>query len=726
MNKNLFELSLVTSAVLSALLVSNAYAEEAVELNEVNVSAKRLIENMPAQGYQGKTSRSASRTETAIKDTPQSITVITQDLIKDQSIQSIAEAVRYVPGVTISQGEGNRDAINFRGAGVTTGDFYIDGVRDDIQTYRDLYNTERIEVLRGPNAMIFGRGGSGGVINRVSKEAGWDPIRELSVTYGAFDQKRSSIDIGNAINDIAAFRLNAVYEDANSYRNGVTLERYGFNPTLTIKPSEATKVILSAEYFMDKRIGDRGMPSRINGSENIGNRPYDIGDHSTFFGSARLSPNETETKAFNATIDHTFDNGVNIRNISRYADYDKFYDNVYARTSVSNELMSLGAYRDDTKRENLFNQTDISYKIKFAGVEHKLLIGMELARQETDNRRFSPNANNDSLTGTVSVNSPYYFGERTWFNKRINRSSDANITAFYLQDQIVLNPNWELVLGVRHDRFDIDYKDLATTSDPNRYQKIETTDNKLSPRAGLIFKPQQNISIYASYSQSFVPRAGDQLSGLTTLNANLSPEKFINQELGIKVDLMPELSLTAAIYKLERENLAVTDPNNPTQSVVIDGQQTKGLELGVAGKVTSNWSVFGGYALQDAEITKDYTTSTSSSAPTILSGTRVGQTPRQTFSLWNKYQIDEIWSAAIGIVGRSEMYALTPTVHDSTILPGYTRIDGAIFGQLSKNVRLQVNLENLTNKEYALSAHNNNNILPGSPLAGRATLIYNF
>ena len=724
MTMQYWKVNLLKALVASIYLTGHVvHAEDAVELQEVNVVGAAISDTKPVKGYNAKRSRTATRTDTSLKDTPQSITVVTQDVMKDQSIQSITEAIRYVPGVTASQGEGNRDAINFRGAGVSTGDFYVDGVRDDIQTYRDLYNTDRIEVIRGSNAMIFGRGGSGGLINRVSKEAGWDPVRELSVTYGAFDQKRTTIDIGNAINDVAAFRLNAVYEDANSYRNGVTLERYGATPTLTIRPSDKTKIVLSAEYFMDKRIGDRGMPSRQNGASNLGNRPYDIGDHSTFYGNARLSPNQTETKAFNATIEHAFDNGVSIRNITRYADYDKYYDNVYASSSVNSAgQLSLGAYLDDTQRQNLFNQTDINYTLKAAGLEHKLMAGLELGRQKTDNFRESLGTNGDGLITGVAIDSPVYSGSRTWFNRRLNRSSNADTTAFYLQDQIIFNPKWELVLGLRNDRFDVDYDYYDRHSTSGSEGKFNVTDNKTSPRAGLIFKPLENFSLYASYSQSFVPRAGDQLNGLSLTNANLAPEKFINHEVGAKYDVNSDLSLTAALYKLQRENMAVNDPNVNGQTIIIDGQETKGLELGVSGKVNSKWSMFGGYALQDAKITDDYDRGDNR----VSAGAQSAQTPRQTFSLWNRYQFNEVWGAAIGVISRSEMFAAIPTATTSTILPGYTRIDAAIYGQFTKNLRLQVNLENLTNKEYALSAHNNNNILPGSPLAGRATLIYNF
>lgn len=716
--KSAMQLALVSLSL--STMTTHAIAEEKmaepIQLQDVSVVGKAESDTKPVKGYNAKKSRSATRTETDLKDTPQSVSVVTQDVIKDQSIQSISEAVRYVPGVTASQGEGNRDALNFRGAGVTTGDFYQDGLRDDIQTYRDLYNTDRIEVLRGANAMIFGRGGSGGVINRVTKEAGWDPVRELSLSYGAYNQKRGTIDIGNAINDVAAFRLNAVYEDSDSYRDGVNLERYGATPTLTIKPSDATKIVLSAEYFMDKRIGDRGMPSIGSGLKN---RPYDIGDHSTFFGSARLSPNETETTAFNALIEHAFDNGVKVRNSTRFADYNKFYQNVYANGAVTNGQVALGAYRDDTARENLINQTDVTYSLKAGGLEHKLLVGMELGRQDTDNSRRSPGGS-DSLGVSVSAENPEFTGALNLNNLRVNRRSEVTNTAFYIQDQIILSPKWELVFGLRHDNFDMDYTDLGTTANPGRNVQINESDNKLSPRAGLIFKPLDNLSVYASYTESFVPRAGDQLTGLTLTTANLSPEKFINKEIGAKYDVNPELSLTAAVYKLERENIAVTDPVNAGQNILIDGQETKGLELGVTGKVTDKWSVFGGYAFQDAEITKDQIVAN------ISSGTTLAQTPRHTFSVWNRYDFNDTWGAAIGVVSRSDMYAATPTATGSTVLPGYTRLDAAVYGKLDKNLRLQLNLENLTNKEYALSAHNNNNIVPGSPLTARATMIYNF
>jgi catecholate siderophore receptor len=722
LSANSYKISAIKTAVRSvlfgsslALMSAHAFAETPTDpeitLKEVDVVAPAIKDETP-KGYNAKRSTTATRTDTELRDVPQAISVVTQDQIQDQSVQSVSEAVRYVPGVTAIQGEGNRDAIVFRG-NATTGDFFVDGTRDDVQTYRDLYNTDRIEVLKGPSGMIFGRGGAGGVINRVSKEAGWDPISQITTSFGAYDHKRISGDYGQAVNDEIAFRINAVYEDSGSYRDGVDLERYGVTPTVTIKPDEKSKIVLGMEYFKDKRVADRGVPS-VNGPGNstLKNRPFNISDEDTFFGNADLSPTETETVAFNAMFEHAFDNGINVKNRTRFASYDKYYQNVFARSPVRNDgTVQIGAYRDDTRRENIINQTDITYSLKTGILEHKLLAGAEFSVQDTDNKRLTP-PGGENLGGSVPSSNPVRTGVA--FNT-FSRNQESNVTvaAFYLQDQIIFSPQWQAIVGLRNDNFDTDYNDILNSRD------IKVSDNLLSPRAGLIYKPVEALSLYANYSVSYVPRAGDQLTSLTIANSTFDPEKFTNREIGAKWDINPNLSFTAAVYKLERQNVPVADPNNAAFQILVDGQETKGVELSIAGNITDKWSIFGGYAFQDAELTKDQ-------SATILKGTELAQTPRNTFSLWNRYDFNETWGAAIGVISRSDMYAAVPTTTVSTILPGYTRLDAAVFAKLNKNTRLQINLENLTNKEYALYAHNNNNITPGSPITGRATLIYNF
>lgn len=716
---------------------ADTQAENAIELKQIEVVGKAESDTKPVKGYNAKNSTTATKTDSLLRDVPQSISVITQEVIQDQSIQSVTDAVRYVPGVSAAQGEGNRDALIFRGI-ATTGDLFVDGMRDDVQTYRDFYNTDRIEVLKGPNGMIFGRGGAGGVVNRVSKEAGWTPVSELIATYGAYNQKRISGDYGQAINDEVAFRVNAVYENSDSYRDGVDLERYGITPTLTIRPTDNTKIVLSAEYFEDKRVADRGAPSANGVSNSILNRkPFNIGDYSAFYGSAKLSPTETESSAFNALIEHEFSNGIAVKNRTRYANYDKFYQNVFADSAVNNVgNFTVRGYADFTDRENLINQTDLTYTAQWGKVEHKLLAGMELAKQDTSNSRLTAFFNNDfTATGTqttVNVNNATEIGSTpVSFRQNLvndnnayrDNKSSVNIIGVYLQDQIILSPQWQAIVGLRHDRFDTDFDGVRRSGvNTTVSERFNVTDNLLSPRAGLIFKPVEPVSIYANYSMSYVPRAGDQLTSLTVTNKSFDPEKFINHEIGFKWDVNPNLALTAAAYRLERQNVQAKDPNNSSVDILIDGQITKGIELGIAGNITDKWSVFGGVAFQDGEITKQQ----GAGASAVLKGSELAQTPDRTLSLWNRYNINDTWGIALGVISISERYAALPTATQSTIMPGYTRYDAAIFAKINARTKLQINLENITNKEYALYAHNNNNITPGAPFTGRATLIYNF
>lgn len=714
----------VGTAILS-VSTSLAADKDSVELQEVNVTAKKASDTKPVKGYQATRSTSATRTDTELVNVPQAITVITREFMQDQSMQSIADAVRYVPGVQAAQGEGNRDQLVLRG-NQTSGDLFVDGLRDDIQTYRDLYNTDRIEVLKGPNGMIFGRGGAGGVVNRVSKKAGWDPVKDLSVSYGSFDHRRVMADYGEGLSDEVAFRVNTVYENSNSYRNGVNLERYGVTPTFTIRPGDKTEIVLSAEYFKDQRVADRGVPS-VNGAGNsrLNNRPYNIGNYDQFFGNARQSPTETETVAFNSIISHAFDNGVQVKNSTRLAFYDKYYQNVFANSSVRNDgTFDLGAYRDATKRENLINQTDVSWSAMTGSIEHKLLTGLEINLQDTQNKRTTPDPSSGN-DGTFLLNVPASdpFGTASNFNKLLRKQqSDFTVMGTYLQDQIIFNPQWQAVVGLRHDRIDTDFTNQISN------QQFNITNNLWSPRAGLIFKPSSDSSLYANYSTSYVPRAGDQLIGFTTLNnsptAFLAPEKFINKEIGLKWDLASNLSLTAAVFHLQRENIAVADPSQAGQILLLDGQVTKGLEVGLSGQLTDRWQVFGALTVQEGEVTKTQNNTTAGNV--IPKGANLALTPTRTFSLWNKYQINEVWAVGLGMVSRSEMYAATPTVSQSTVLPGYTRFDAAIFAKISPKWDAQINIENLTNKEYALFAHNNNNITPGAPLNARATLNYHF
>ena len=703
--------ALVTACYASITLPQAAYAQS-ISTPATNANAVESEKSLPlinvttdSKGnYLPTETTAATRTNTPLRDVPQSITVITQQAIKDQNMQNMADVVRYIPGIGMAQGEGNRETPIFRGNS-STSDFFIDGMRDDVQYYRDLYNIEQVEALKGPNGMIFGRGGSGGVINRVSKEASWQPVREASVQMGSYDNKRATIDIGQGINESVAFRLNAMIEDSDSYRDGVTLKRYGINPTFTIKPDNNTRVVVGAEYFRDERIADRGIPS-------FRGRPIET-DESTFFGDPDRSPTDTTVKALNALIERDLGTGVTLRNRTRYADYDKFYQNVFpGAVNAAGTTVSLSAYNNATQRENLFNQTDLIFSMDTGGIHHKFLAGVELGRQETENFRnegFFPGGATSTTSPVSNPRTSLPIAFRQNATSADNRGI-AKVAGIYLQDQIEFSPQWQAVLGLRYDKFEVDFRNNRTGAE------FSTSDNLVSPRVGLIYKPIKPLSLYANYSMSYVPRAGEQLSSLSLTNQVLEPEKFINYEIGAKWDVRSDLAFTAAVYNLDRENVAVTDPADSTRSILVDGQRTKGIELGVNGKVTKAWSIMGGYALQKGEIK-------ATQSATALEGATLAQLPKHSFSLWNRYDFSQIWGVGLGVFSRSDMYAST----DNTVrLPGYARLDGAIFYKINKNLRAQLNVENLTNRDYYVNAHSNNNITPGSPRAARITLTGSF
>lgn len=655
--------------------------------------------------YMAISSITATKTNTLLRDVPQAISVITEDIIKDQSIRSISDAVRYVPGVGVSQGEGNRDALIFRG-NRSTGDFFVDGVRDDVQYFRDLYNIERIEVLKGANGMIFGRGGSGGVINRVTKQAGWEPIREFSFQGGSYNLKRMTVDVNQAINDRIAFRVNGVFDEADSFRDEVDSLRLAISPTVTIKPTNRTKVVLNMERFHDERTADRGIPSFMG-------RPADV-KRSQFFGDPKRSNSDVEVLAFNSLIEHRFDFGVTLRNRTNYAHYDKFYQNVFANSPVFAGLVSLGAYNNVTDRENVFNQTDFSYSLETGPIAHTLLAGIEIGRQITNNLRNTAAFNNDPQQASfrVPLSNPITNVPITFINRDTdaNQHSKVDITSFYFQDQIEFIPQLHAIAGVRYDLFETNFQQKNAEQ-----AHIKTTDGLLSPRFGLIFKPIEPISLYASFSRAFVPRAGEQLTSLTVTTETLKPEKFTNLEVGFKWDIRPDLSLTGAAFRIDRTNVITVDPTDSSRSFLTKGQRTEGIEVGINGQLTPNWSVMGGYAHQVGEIT-----STQLGAP---KGNTVGELPRNTFSLWSRYDLTPRIGAAAGVIHRSSMFASTD---NRVVVPDFTRVDAALFARISQHVRAQINIENLFNVNYFVSVHNNNNISPGSPLAVRATLIANF
>jgi catecholate siderophore receptor len=692
----------VTAAVqlaLAACFAGNALAQTAPAEKETTLQEVKVI-GTQERSYEVKTSSTATKTDTLLRDTPQAITVVTKELMQDQAMQSMADVIRYVPGVVTAQGEGNRDTAVFRGNS-STSDFYVDGIRDDVQYYRDFYNIDRVEALKGSNAMIFGRGGSGGVINRVSKQPEWNAIREASLTLGSWSNRRATVDLGQAVNDQVAVRVNAMAEDAGSYRDNVNARRAGINPTVAVRAGANTFVVLGYEHFRDDRTADRGITA-FNG------RPVDV-DPATFMGNPELSNTWSRVDAFTAAVDHDFGNGLTLRNRTRYADYDKFYQNVFAASLLrADGTLDISGYNNATQRKNLINQTDFNYSIDAGAIKHKLAFGLELGRQQTDNLRNTAYNSANSTTTSVPLSAPYVTGPLSFRPSATdaNNHGVATVASVYLQDQVELSREWQAVLGLRYDRFNVDFNNKR---DGNHY---DITDTPLSPRVGLVYKPFEAMSLYGSYSVSFVPRAGEQLGSLSPSNSAFDPEKFRNIELGAKWDIRPDLAFTAAVYKLDRSNVVIPGPVGSNISVLADGQVSKGVELGLSGNVSKGWSVMGGYAYQDAKLT-------ATQSATAKDGATLAQVPRHTLSLWNRVDLTPGFAAALGLVYRDSIFSSTSNAVE---LPAFTRVDGALFYTIDKQYRVQLNVENMFDKKYYAAANSDTNITPGSPRAFKVTL----
>lgn len=646
----------------------------------------------------------ATKTPTLLRNVPQAVTVINRALINDQGMQNMADVVRYVPGITMGQGEGNRDQPTIRGNS-TSADFFVDGVRDDAQYYRDLYNVERVEALKGSNAMIFGRGGGGGVINRVVKEAGWTPAGDLTLQGGSYENRRATLDVGRGLNSLIAARFNGIYENSAMFRDNVWLKRQGINPTLSIaSPSEMTRVNLGYENFVDYRTADRGIPS-------FGNAPVQA-DISSFFGNPAVNYVSARVNSGSASVSHATSSGFNFNNQTRFTSYDKIYQNVLPGTVTADGAdVSLSAYNNAQQRKNIFNQTDVTYLARTGSVGHTLLLGAELGRQVTDNFRNTGFFNDTSTTFTTSVISPVISAPVTFRQSATDADNHVTNTtrSIYTQDQIELTDYVQMIAGVRYENFGIRYHN--NRNDTN----LARNDAMVSPRLGLLLKPIAAASLYANYSVSYLPSAGDQFSSLTDVTKALEPEKFGNLEAGAKWDVADRLALTAAVYRLDRSNTRAPDPNDPSLVVQTGSQRSSGYELGISGQVIPIWGVAGGFSRQKAIIT-----STTSAA---AAGTTVPLVPTTTLSFWNKLQVAPRFSLALGVTHQTDMYAaITNTVK----LPAFTRVDVGIYYSLTGDVGTQVNLENIFNEKYYPLANGNSNITPGSPRAVRVSLTTHF
>jgi catecholate siderophore receptor len=689
---------------------------------DIGTGAEEAADQITVVGERVTKVRSATKTDTPLQDVPQAISVITAQQIDDQALRSVADVLRYVPGAVIAQGEGHRDQIVLRGNN-STADFFVDGLRDDVQYYRGLYNLDRVEILKGPNAMIFGRGGGGGVVNRVTKRPEASRFGNVAVSADTERAWFMEGDVNAPLGRGVLGRLNAVYERFDNDRKVYDGHRLAINPTVAFEAGAATRIDLGFEYVRDRRVVDRGVPADARGrpAPSITNpaRPLDGFDR-TFFGDADINRTRFNAKVASARIEHRFSDALRLSSKALYGDYDKSYQNVFpagpATIVGGAETVAIEAYRDPTKRKNLLIQNDLVANIETGGIAHTILVGMDYADQRTRNARI--NGFFDSGVATTSsgrrtvvpLTDPLNIPAVTFRAGTGNRSvrANADVIGLYFQDQVKLGEHVEVIAGLRRDWFKLKVDNLTSGTSSER------KDALWSPRLGIVAKPMPELSLYASFSRSFLPQSGDQFTTLDSISASLEPERFTNYEFGAKWQALPQLDLMLAAYRLDRTNTRETNPS--TLLPVLSGEQrSKGVEFEVRGQLTPQLSLSGGIARQNVEVRR--------SAVASLIGRKAPLVPKLQASLWSRYDFTPRIGAGLGVSHQSKRFA---SISNAVVLPAYTRVDAAGYFNLTDSIELQLNVENLLGKDYYATAHNDNNITPGNPRTARATLRFGF
>ena len=693
--------------IYSALLLIGSFgvvAQNSDDVEEVEVKGKVLYVDQV----------NSLKPPVPILDVPQSVSVITDEEIKNQGFREIADIIRYSPGVNTSQGEGHRDAVVFRGVR-STADFYQDGVRDDVQYYRSLYNVEQLEILRGPNALLFGRGGTGGLINRVSKKA------EIGEAFGSFDFGADSfgaadlaLDANFATSDTTAVRLNLHTDSLANHRDFYEGERYGINPTVKIVAGDTT-VDLSYEIADHERFIDRGIPT-------ANNTPVEsLKD--VVFGVKGLNLQTLEASILRANVAHDYSDSGKFNMSFTSSDFKKMYKNLYAAGyTAADNTVKLDGYLDPTERQNMILNANVVNEFSNGSTSGTVLVGLEFVDTDNKNYRYNTFFNNRAgkdageptdqqifnITRPLDISKTSTGLDSTvdyTTDLKSSSESDITVTSFYLQGDIDFSDNWKMIIGGRLDNFDITVTDVKKAQDQSR------KDDMFSPRFGVIYKPVDNMSLYVSYSESFLPRSGEQYKKLDASGAALDPDVFKNTEIGYKYDINDALTFTAAIF--DSESTRAEKDNETGETNEIRGLEVEGVEIELSGDIDDQNNLTFGYTSLDG------VTSKGTKQPREL--------PDQMLSLWYSYQANETFGFGLGVTHQGESF-IKDTSNGSTgpALPDYTRVDFALFINASDNDVIRINIENLTDELYFPHSHSTHQASVGESLNARVSYTRRF
>ena len=697
----------VLAAFCGSALAQNAAPAATQTLGEVTVQS-----SAGDDGYSPAASTAATKGSAPLRDVPQAVNVVPEQLMRDQGARSMEDVLRNVPGVAMSHGDGQRDQVVIRGF-TAIADQFVDGVRDDALYFRDLADIERVEVLKGPAAVLYGRGSSGGLINRVTKKPQFGATSgEASLGLGSHDYRRATADVNVGISDTAAFRVNAAVEDSGSYRDQQFVKRHNVAPSLALKLAAQTDLLLQYTNARDKRLTDFGIPA-LNG------RPVNV-PAGTYYGSSNAAQDDTTTstmQSFAATLNHRFNDDWSVRNVTRLYDYTLDRYNTLPSGTIDPVNLTVGRSRAFILRDEkgVFNQTDVTWRNQLGGLKQEWLMGMELGQQKKRSASVSGGADRVSIFNPTAA-APVIPAANYNADNAIPSHTTQDTAALYWQNQITLAPQWKALVGARYDVFG------QETAFDRKLSTLSRTDKKLSPRAGLVWQPNDAVSYYVSYSKSFQPSA--EAFALATNIAAAEPEITENKEIGVKLDLLDgRLNVTGALFNLERTNIKNTDPANPGRQINVGTQRTNGMELTANGRLPGRWDVSTGYAWLDGRMTKSLATTGSLQLPTAAipaQGKVPALTPRNSAFLWAMKNLDHGLRVGGGV---NYVGARFTSLTNQVTLPSYTTLDAALQYTLGQ-WDVDVNIKNLANRKYYVSSHgsNDNLILPGSPRALQVTL----
>jgi iron complex outermembrane receptor protein len=678
-----------------SVLLSAGYACATTTLPQTSISAE-ADEDDPRI----KETSTATRTATPVRYVPQAIDSVKTESLRSYGTNDLGQALSGIPNV--SSGADTRfDSLRIRGFDASN-DFYLDGIRDDSQYVRDLHNIERIEVLKGPAAVLYGRGGQGGIVNRVSKLPTAGHKSSIEAQGGSNDLRSLYADLSTDPTDNISLRLNMGNQDNNSFRDGVSGNRQLFAPSMSWQLTPDLNWLVQYEYSRYNRTPDRGIPG-VNG------RPADVSRSTTYFNSHDYI--DDKTQSLRSKLAYELNDNWQLRQTLGVFKLDSDFDNTYQTAYVpATNSVTRQRWQQDLTTLNIFNNVELEGGFSTYGLEHRLLTGLELGNQRRDPKLYT--ATNRLTVPSLDLNQPNRNLRHTGsMSVSSNNHTEVESRAVYVQDQLRLNDQWQVLAGLRYDYFEVDTKNKVL----NTQQAVDSRST--SPRFGLVWTPLEHHSFYASWSKTFSP-AGGGLIGITPNAAgsvnDLSPELTKQKELGVKSDWLDDrLSTTLAVYELELYNRRTADPLDRTITLLSGLQRSRGVELTATGKIVDNWYVRGGIGLQDATVVKDNNG---------FEGKRVSDVAKRNASLFITWKPEMGWYAETGLTLVGDRYADSL---NTVVLPGYGRWD-ALAGFRQKEWDVRAALNNIADKNYYASATSVAQIQPGEPRSVVVTGTYSF